>query len=156
MMYSTLSLLAGVMLNKFMCYPQSICILLTCSIPVVSMYFQSVLKTVRVLIRWLHEKPADLDLHCFQINDKSGFSRTRVKNENSLTSVSLTSLTLKWEHSGLVVVCLTRDRGAAGLSLTCVTVLCPCLVLVQPRKTCPNITERFVVWDVKNQIKNRP
>ena len=30
-----------------------------------------------------------------------------------------------WEHSGSVVECLTRDRGAAGLSLTSVTALCP-------------------------------
>ena len=29
------------------------------------------------------------------------------------------------ERSGLVVECLTRDQGAAGLSLTGVTVLCP-------------------------------
>ena len=54
------------------------------------------------------------------------------------------------EHSGSVVECLTRDRGAAGSSLTGVTVLCPlaghiypCLVLVQPRKTRPNISEKL-------------
>ena len=29
------------------------------------------------------------------------------------------------EHTGSVVECLTRDRGAAGSSLTSVTVLCP-------------------------------
>ena len=29
------------------------------------------------------------------------------------------------EHSGSVVECLTRERGAAGSSLTGVTVLCP-------------------------------
>ena len=29
------------------------------------------------------------------------------------------------EHSGSVVECLTGDRGAAGSSLTGVTVLCP-------------------------------
>ena len=33
--------------------------------------------------------------------------------------------TLGWERSGLVVECLTRDRGAAGLSLIGVTALCP-------------------------------
>ena len=51
-----------------------------------------------------------------------------------------------------VVECLTRDRGAAGLSLTAVTVLCPwarhinpSLVLVQPKKTCPYITERLLM-----------
>ena len=81
--YSTLSLLAGVLLNYFMYYPQSIFILLTCSIPVVSMYFQSESKTVWVLIRWLHEKPADLDLHCFQIKYKSGSSKIRYDNKIS-------------------------------------------------------------------------
>ena len=29
------------------------------------------------------------------------------------------------ERSGSVVECLTRDRGAAGLSITGVTALCP-------------------------------
>ena len=54
-------------------------------------------------------------------------------------------------HSGLVVEYLTRDRGAVGLSLTGVTVLCPsvrhikpCLLLVQPRKTHPDITEKLL------------
>ena len=40
-------------------------ILLTCSIPVVSMYFQSEWKTVWILVRWLPQKPAYLDLQCF-------------------------------------------------------------------------------------------
>ena len=30
-----------------------------------------------------------------------------------------------WECNGSVVECLTQDRGAPGLSLTSVTVLCP-------------------------------
>ena len=30
-----------------------------------------------------------------------------------------------WECSGSVVECLTRDRGAAGSSLTGITALCP-------------------------------
>ena len=54
-----------------------------------------------------------------------------------------------WERSGSVVECLTRDRGAAGSSFT---VLCPwarhinpSLVLVQPRKTRPYITERLLM-----------
>ena len=48
--------------------------------------------------------------------------------------------------------CLTRDREAAGSSLTGVTVLCPCarhinpsLVLVQLMKTRPYITERLLM-----------
>ena len=56
------------------------------------------------------------------------------------------------ERSGSVVECLTRDRRAAGLGLTGITALWsfskninPRLVLVQPRKTCPYITERVLV-----------
>ena len=51
------------------------------------------------------------------------------------------------EPSGSVVECLTRDRGAAGSSLTGVTALCPwaSLVLVQPRKTRPFKTERLLM-----------
>ena len=30
-----------------------------------------------------------------------------------------------------------------------------CLVLVQPRKICPDITEIFVDWGVKNQIRKK-
>ena len=57
-----------------------------------------------------------------------------------------------WERSGSVVECLTRDREAAGASLTGVTALCPwarqfnpSLVLVQPRKTRPYIPERLLM-----------
>ena len=32
-----------------------------------------------ILIRWLHQKPADLDLQCFQKRINLGFSRTRNK-----------------------------------------------------------------------------
>ena len=56
------------------------------------------------------------------------------------------------ERSGSVVEWWTRDRRAAGSSLTGVTVLCPLskninpsLVLVQPRKTCPFKTERLLM-----------
>ena len=51
-----------------------------------------------------------------------------------------------------MVECLTRDREAAGSSLTGVTEMCPCarhidpsLVLVQPRKTRPYITEKLLI-----------
>ena len=51
-----------------------------------------------------------------------------------------------------MVECLTRDQEAVDSSLTSVTVLCPLarhinssLVLVQPRKTCPYITERLLM-----------
>ena len=56
------------------------------------------------------------------------------------------------ERSGSVVECLTRDWRAAESSLTGVTALChwerhiyPSLVLVQPRKTRPCLTERLLM-----------
>ena len=59
----------------------------------------------------------------------------------------------EWERSGSVVECLTQDRGAAGSSLFGVTTLwslskshlSPSLVLVQPRKTCPCLSERLLM-----------
>ena len=56
------------------------------------------------------------------------------------------------------------DRRVDSSSLTDggVPVLCPwarhfihCLLLVQPRKTGPNITETIVDWDVDNQKTNK-
>ena len=65
------------------------------------------------------------------------------------------------KHSGSVVECLALDLGVVGLNLIGGTGLYPrvrhftlCLVLVQPRKTCLDMTEKNVDWDVKNQIKN--
>ena len=64
-----------------------------------------------------------------------------------------------------MVECLTRDQGAAGSSPTGVTALCPrarhinpSLVLVQPRKNRPYITERFLMGPKEsNQTKpSRP
>ena len=64
------------------------------------------------------------------------------------------------EHSGTVVECLTWDRRATGSSLTCVTALVleqdiyPSLVLVQPRKTRPCLTERLLIGHKEsNQTK---
>ena len=63
-----------------------------------------------------------------------------------------------WERSGSMVACLTGDRGAAGSSLKGITVLCPwarhinpSLVLVQPRKTRPCLTERLLMGRKGNQ-----
>ena len=36
-------------------------------------------QTVQIQISWLLKKPTDLDLHCLQRQNISGFSRTRVK-----------------------------------------------------------------------------
>ena len=62
-----------------------------------------------------------------------------------------------------VVECLCRDRGAAGSSLTGFTALWslskninPSLVLVQPRKTRPFITERLLMGrNESNQTKTK-
>ena len=65
------------------------------------------------------------------------------------------------EHSGSVVECLTRDQRAMGSSLTGITALCPgarinlCLVLVQPRKTCPFITETLLMDCKESNQKNK-
>ena len=56
---------------------------------------------------------------------------------------------LKIDKTKILVECLTRDRGVAGSSLTGVVSLSkninPSLVLVQPRKTHPFITERLLM-----------
>ena len=60
-----------------------------------------------------------------------------------------------------MVECLTQDRGAAGSSLTCVTALSlskninPSLVLVQPRKTRPFITERLLIGHKESNQTNK-
>ena len=68
--------------------------------------------------------------------------------------------TLKWERSGSMVECFTRDREAAGSSLTrrhCVVSLSetinPSLVLVQPRKTRLFITGRLLIGRKKTNKK---
>ena len=60
------------------------------------------------------------------------------------------------------VECLTRDGRAAGLSLTGVTALCPGvrhinprLVLVQPRKTRPFISERLLMGRKESNQTNK-
>ena len=72
----------------------------------------------------------------------------------------LTLLALSWERSGSVVECLTRGRGAAGSSLTSVTVslsknINPSLELVQPMKTRPFITERLLMGRKKSNQTNK-
>ena len=67
-------------------------------------------------------------------------------------SVVCTTSKCSWERNGSVVELLTRDREAAGLSLTGVAALWylskthyPSLELVQPRKTRPCLTERLLM-----------
>ena len=61
-----------------------------------------------------------------------------------------------------MVECLTRDREAAGSSLTSVTALWslarhiyPSLVLVQPRKICPCLTERLLMGRKESYQTNK-
>ena len=59
-----------------------------------------------------------------------------------------------WERSGLVVECLTRDLRAVCWSLTGVTVN-PSLVLAQPRKTRPCLTERLLMGRKESNQANK-
>ena len=68
----------------------------------------------------------------------------------------------RWERSGSVVECLTRDRGVARSSLTRITALChwarhiyPCIVLVQPRKNSPYITEKLLTGTLRIKSNKR-
>ena len=56
-------------------------------------------QTVQIQIRWLLQKPTDLDLHCLQRQGISGFSRTRVKLldlTSTLTWISVTGLRVQF------------------------------------------------------------
>ena len=61
-----------------------------------------------------------------------------------------------------MVECFTLDQGAAHLNLTGVTALCPLarhiypsLVIVQPRKTRPYITERLLMGRKESNHTNK-
>ena len=53
-------------------------------------------------------------------NEFNKFNNTRARMLDSIYHIIL-----RWEHSGSVVECLTRDRRAAGSSLTGITALWP-------------------------------
>ena len=65
-----------------------------------------------------------------------------------------------WKRSCSMLEYLTLDQGVANKSITGVTALCPrarhinpCLVLVQPRKTPPDIAEVFLTLKLKIKTK---
>ena len=67
-----------------------------------------------------------------------------------------------WERSGSVIECLTRDRGvlvwASPTSLRCgpwARHIYPSLVLVQPRKTRPCLTERLLMGCKESNQTNK-
>ena len=71
---------------------------------------------------------------------------------SKIAAILMESLEIqKRKHSGSEVECLTRDGGAAGSSITGVTMLCPearhiypCFVLFQHRKTRSDIAESLL------------
>ena len=80
---------------------------------------------------------------------ESDFLITHLKG-TAHQKTELIYLSNKWERRSAVVECLTRDLRAAGFSVTGVTALCPwarhinpCLVMVKPRKTRSDETERL-------------
>ena len=91
-------------------------------------------------------------------NRKNCITKPRLKSPNKgsnnkkITSNKRTTpLDRVWKCSGSVVECLTLDLGVEGLSLTGATELSPwarhinlCLVIVQPRKTHPDLTEKLL------------
>ena len=55
-------------------------------------------------------------------SQRQGYSVSNNKMKGTKYKINTTHI---WEPSGSVVECLTRDRRAAGSSLTSVTALCP-------------------------------
>ena len=89
-------------------------------------------------------------LDCFFFG---GFLKVNVQNGDIFGVAKVSNIYFEvWERSSSVVECLTQDWGATGSSLYGGTALCPWarhtnpfLVLVQPRKTRPYITEKLLM-----------
>ena len=76
------------------------------------------------------ESVFDLSLHLSLLNLHSNFEYARNQGPSETGEYAHQSLCHLpryniWERSDSVAECLSRDRGAAGSSLTGVTVLCP-------------------------------
>ena len=103
---------------------------------------------------WLRNKKTNFQLHTL-----IHYSYTWPKLLKLWYALLINSM--RWEHSGSVVECLTRDQGVEGSSLASIYALFPwarhinpSLVLVQPRMTCPYIIERLLMGhNESNQIK---
>ena len=69
----------------------------------------------------------EVDKYFFKDSELQNYTKTGVKRIiNPFIFQNIFQFSpLRWERSGSVVECLTRDRRAAGSSLTGVTVLCP-------------------------------
>ena len=116
---------------------------------------------LKIWLIWSYDV-IDVSLSCLInafVRVKMWENLSRVSHK-TLPACSATENSLNWnfacskfwvEHSGSVVECLTRDRGVVGSSLTVDTTLCPwakcfilCLVLVQSRKTWPDMSEKVL------------
>ena len=64
---------------------------------------------MQIQISWLLQKPTDLDLHCLQMQDISGDSRTRVKLLGQIVEKPFRSV---WVAEWLVF--LTLDQKVPG------------------------------------------
>ena len=62
---------------------------------------------MQIQIRWLLQKPIDLDLHCLRRQGISGFSRTRVKSTHNLCYFSK----IRGWSGGAKVLCILHHRG---------------------------------------------
>ena len=86
---------------------------------------------------------SDIDRHLSALGLQS---ETELEHDSETGEDTYSNCYAEWERSGSVVECLTRDRRPAGSSLTGITVLRSLsLELVQPRKTCPCLTERLLM-----------
>ena len=66
---------------------------------------------MKIQISWLLKKPTDLDLHCLQRLDISGFSRTRVKPMAASIRLSLgTTEMAATVHKSFVCLFLTKTN----------------------------------------------
>ena len=73
----------------YILHSSRICIVFARTTTVVSMQFLSEWKTVWILIRWLHQKSADLDLQCFLNRIKLGSALQGLSFSVSLTHCML-------------------------------------------------------------------
>ena len=136
-----------------------------------------ILGTIVVYFKYSHCCP--MDIFCHRVWHSSNFRPSlclsiiyvNVHFSAAVIACIVIVLGILFQHTVLpsdlggssVVECLTGDRGAAGSSLTGITVLCPwarhiypSLVLVQPRKTLPYITERLLMGRKESNQTNKP
>ena len=77
-----------------------------------------------ILIRWLHQKPADLDLMCFHKMDKSGLGKTKLittfSRKTSFNSVQLNSVHI---ISSVTATPESLRKNVAGLKIDPLTAL---------------------------------